>query len=70
MVGKTLSNNIKVETIELILFGTFILGCAFAWYFMWVVPRTEFLHAVMDCMGELGDRSEAGYRICVDRVSG
>ena len=61
---------LRKEFIEIIIFCSFILGCAFAWYFLWVVPRTEFLYSVMDCMNEIGDSSEVGYQICVDRVSG
>ena len=60
---------LRKEAIEVIIFCTFILGCAFAWYFMWVVPRHEFLHAVMDCMTEIRDHSETGYQICAERVA-
>ena len=60
---------LREETIEIIIFCSFILACALAWYFMWVAPRTEFLHAVMDCMNEIRDHSEAGYQICAERVA-
>ena len=44
-----------------------ILILGFAWYKLWVEPRTDFLLEVMDCM-EL-DSSEESYAYCAERVS-
>lgn len=52
---------------DVILPVVFILGLAVLWYFFWVQPRDEFLHAVMDCMGE--DMSEAVYQECAGIVA-
>ena len=59
----------RSEVIEIIIFSCLVVALGIAWYIGWVVPRHEFLHAVMDCMTEIGDHSEAGYKICAETVS-
>jgi hypothetical protein len=44
-----------------------VLAFGFAWYKLWVQPRTEFLMEVMDCMEF--DSSEESYTYCAERVS-
>jgi len=39
------------------------------WYFMWIKPNTERMHSIMDCMHEIGDRSQAGYNVCAERLN-
>ena len=53
---------------DIILPVVLALALAVCWYFFWVQPREEFLHAVMDCMGD--QSSEAAYRECARIVEG
>lgn len=55
--------------IEVAICVSLLISLATVWYFGWVQPRTEYLHAVMDCMTEIGDHTEKGYNICADRIS-
>ena len=61
---------IRSEVIEIIIFCSLLVVLAIAWYVGYVIPRTEFLYSVMDCMSEVGDHTEVGYNFCVDRISG
>lgn len=60
----------REDKLEIIIFLTVVICAAVGWYCLWVVPHNEFLHAVMDCMADIGDRTEEGYNICAERVSG
>jgi len=57
------------EIISNILFVAVISAMGTAWYFGWVKPNTERMYSIMDCMNDIGDRSEEGYRICVERLN-
>lgn len=56
----------KNEVISNLVFSSFtiLLGCM--WYFAWVVPNTERMYSIMDCMTEIEDHSETGYRKCAE----
>lgn len=47
-----------------VVFG--VLALAALWNHFWVQPREEFLHSVMECMGD--DSSEAAYQRCAEKV--
>jgi len=60
---------IRSEVIEIIICCSLLIALCATWYFGWVVPRHEFLHAVMDCMTEIRDHTEVGYNLCAERIS-
>ena len=41
----------------------FAIG-ATIWYQVWIKPRDQFMHGVMDCMNEINDYSEEAYVFC------
>ncbi len=59
----------KDEIVSSTIFVAMILSMATAWYFAWVKPNTERMYTIMDCMTEIGDHSEGGYAVCVDRLN-
>ena len=58
------------EVFEMCAVFTLFIVCMVTWYFAWVIPHDEFLFAVMDCMTDINDHTEAGYNICAERVGG
>jgi len=57
----------RKEIIANIVFVVAILALGAMWYFAWVVPNTERMFSIMDCMQEIDDASEVGYNICRER---
>ena len=57
------------EIISNILFASMLSMIGAMWYFGWVVPNTERTYSIMDCMQEIGDQSQDGYNICVERLN-
>jgi len=54
----------RKEIITNIVFVVAILTLCATWYFAYVVPNTERMFSIMDCMQEIEDASEDGYNIC------
>ncbi len=57
------------EIMSSVVFAAFVLTAGTAWYFAWVRPNTERMYSIMDCMTEIGDHTEYGYSVCVDRLN-
>ena len=60
----------RSELLELAIFFSLVTALAVLWYHMWVIPNDAFLNAVMDCMNDIGDHTEQGYRVCVEQIRG
>jgi len=45
---------------------TMVVGLMVVWNHLYVQPREDFLHSVMECAGE--DGSQAAYQACVKQV--
>lgn len=57
------------EIISSVLFVSMLSVFCTMWYFAWVVPNTERMYSIMDCMQEIGNQSQDGYNICAERLS-
>ena len=56
------------EIISSILLVSMLSVFGTVWYFGWVVPNTERMYSIMDCMQEIDDQSQDGYTICAKRL--
>jgi len=57
------------EIVSNALFAATMIAMGTLWYFAWVVPNTERMYSIMDCMHEIGDQSQDGYNICAKRLN-
>ncbi|MBK26113.1 MAG: hypothetical protein CME70_19100 [Halobacteriovorax sp.] len=57
------------EIISNIIFVAAIMMLCMMWYFAWVVPNTDRMYSIMDCMEEIRDMSEDGYNYCVGEMN-
>jgi len=58
--------DMRLEFIAWVGLG-FLIGAIF--YYTWTKPYNERLYEIMDCMEEIGDTSQRGYRTCAESLS-
>ena len=56
------------EFIEATAFICIVAAMCIAWYFGYVKPADEMRGQVMDCMNEINDRSDRGYKYCFETL--
>ena len=57
------------EFIEATAFICIVAAMCLTWYYGYVKPADHQRSQIMDCMHEIGDRSQEGYRQCFEEVS-
>ncbi len=56
------------EFIEATAFICIVAAMGLVWYHAYVKPADEMRNEIMDCMVEIQDQSERGYKHCFDTL--